>query len=118
MGIGNIGDVDVIAYASSIGRIVVVTVNREDLAATGGGIQNKRDQVGLRIVIFTDLIVGVGASGVEVAQGDRPQPVSCLKVAKHPFRKQLRRTIGVNWILRGLFRDWSPVRNAVGGAGA
>ncbi len=72
MGLGKVGDVDVVADAGAVWGVVVIAIDGDDWAAAGGGVEHERDQVRFRVVSLADLGIGVGASGVEVApSGDR-----------------------------------------------
>src|SRR4051794_19474078 len=50
---GQVGDVDVVAYAGAVRRRVVVSEDLEFLPNPGGDLQRDRDQVGLRVVPLT-----------------------------------------------------------------
>ena len=50
MRVGQVGDVDVVADAGSVGSGVVVAEDAMDCAAAEGDVENQRNQVGLRLV--------------------------------------------------------------------
>ena len=98
VGVGEVGDVDVIADAGAVGGGVVVAVDADRLAATQGDIQDERDEVGFGLVIFAaaDAIGTFGGAGdVEIAKGDGAEAVDGVKPLENGFDHQLRFTVGV-----------------------
>jgi hypothetical protein len=69
MRIGNIRHMDIIADAGAVRHFVVVAIDSHWSPITRGG-EYARDQMGLRIMRLSDVTIGVGARGVEIAQRD------------------------------------------------
>jgi len=69
MGVGQVGDMDIVTDAGPVGGRVVGAVNRDQCLGVLRRPQQERDQVGLGGVVFADLPVRVRPGGVEIAQG-------------------------------------------------
>ena len=79
-----VNDMDVVAYAGAIWRVVVIAEDLDALTLAQRHAQHKRNQVRLGIMIFT---VGFGrATGIEIAQEDRLHAVQLLV----PFQRMLK----------------------------
>jgi hypothetical protein len=62
--VSQIGNVNVVADAGSVGCRIIRAEDFDIWAPSGGRIQN---QMGLGIVRFADLVIGVGAGGIEIS---------------------------------------------------
>ena len=80
VGVCQIGYVDKVAHAGPVGGVIVGAQNSHVGAAPAGGIQNERNKVSLRVVAFADLVVGIGASSVEIAQCDGAKRVGIAEI--------------------------------------
>src|SRR5690348_13752007 len=95
MRVAQIGDVDVIADGSPVGGRIIGAVDLDRLAGAERRTQYPRDQVGFRVVILPDLALGIGASGIEIAQGRKTEPVSAGIPIQCPLDGELCLAIGV-----------------------
>jgi len=66
MGIGEIGDVDVVTDTGAIWGVVVVTEDSDGGSFANGGIEHQGHQVCLGIVVFAGVALQVGTCCVEV----------------------------------------------------
>ena len=73
--VGDVGHVYIVAHAGAVGRVVIVAEDAHRHAITGGR-EHQRNEVGLRVVQFPDLAVGIGARGIKVAQRHPGEPRS------------------------------------------
>src|SRR5699024_11991846 len=71
VGVGQIGDVDVVAHGGAVGGGVVGAEDRDVGPVAQGRLQHQRDQVGLDHPVLAGPAVGAG--DVEVAQAHRAQ---------------------------------------------
>ena len=83
-----IEDVDVVADARAVGRLVVGAVDFDVLLLPERDLQDVRDEVRLDAVIFAEGLGGAG--GVEVAQGDVVEAVDFVIPAEDFLEDQLR----------------------------
>jgi sporulation protein YlmC with PRC-barrel domain len=114
--VGNVHDVDVVADAGAVRRIVVGP-EHIDGAAVAGRCEGERNEVRLRIMGLADLAVRVGACGVEVAQRHRAQARRTVEVAQHPLDHQLGEAVRIDGRLRMVLPDRQAERQAIRGAG-
>jgi hypothetical protein len=117
VGVGEVGDVDVVADRRAVRCGVVGAEHRDRVAATGGDLQDQRDEVGLGVVTFATPRGGAG--GVEVAERRRPEPVDPVVPVEHPLDEQLRLPVRVGRGERGILADGAALGFAVhrGGRG-
>ena len=66
VGVGEVGDVNVVADAGAVGGVVVFAEDGNTLATSQSNIQDEGDDVGLGLVRFA--AIGEGAGYVEVAE--------------------------------------------------
>lgn len=100
--IGQVRHVDVVAHASPVGGVVVGTEHGDVRPPAARRIEDEWDQMGLWVVILADLVVGISARRIKVAQRRRANGVGCAEVSKHALHHQLRRAIGIDRTLRRL----------------
>lgn len=84
-----IGHMHVVADTGAIRGIVIPAKYRYRLTPARGGLQDQRDQVGFRLVAFTQLAIRVSTGGIEVTQAYRLQAIRPVEVLEnlldHPF---------------------------------
>ena len=68
VGVGQVGDVDVVADAGTVRGRIVVAIDLDVRALAQGHLEHERDQVGLGPMVLADVAARVRAGGVEVAQ--------------------------------------------------
>jgi len=73
MRVGDIGDVDIIPNRRPVGRRIIGAVHVERLTLAERRGEHVRDQMRLRIVVFSPLLRGT--RGIEVAQAHHPHAV-------------------------------------------
>ena len=82
MGIGQITDMDVIANAGAIRRVVVVAEDLQVGSMATHHVEHQRDQVGFRVVLFAEISVRISAGGVEVAEDHARQPIGGSEISQ------------------------------------
>ena len=118
MGFGQIAHMDVIADAGAIGGGVVVAEDLQVGAAARHHIKHERDQVGFRVVVFTQIAIGIGAGSIEIAENHTGQPVGSAKIAEQLLHHGLTAAVGIDRRLGVLFGDRNLLGHPIGGAGA
>src|SRR5690606_8669868 len=113
VGLGQVGDVDVVADAGAVGGGVVVAVDGDGRAAALGDLEDEGDEVGLGLVRCA--VGAVGAGDVEVAQGGRAQAVGGGLAGDHVVDGQLGGAVGVGGAGGRRLGDGDLVGFAVGG---
>ena len=107
-----IRDVDVVAEARAVRRRIVVAEHLKSPEAERR-VDRTRDHVGFRMVILTELTLGIGAGGVEVAKCHRPKAVGALVVRQRTFDRELGLAVRVDRLLRMILLDRRADRIAV-----
>ena len=69
VGLRQVDDVNVVADGRAVGRRVIGGEDLKRVPRAARGVDRQRDQVRLGVVVLADLRVGIGARGVEVAEG-------------------------------------------------
>ena len=94
VGLGQVFNVDIVTDAGAVGRVVIVAENGKGRARSGGGEQRERDQVGFRVMVFTNPAVRGGTGRVEVTQRNAAQTVGHGRIGQdlldHPLRAAVR----------------------------
>ena len=72
---------NIISNASTVRRIVVRPINDDVWAKSYGYCQGQWNQMGLGVVLFTDLTVRVCARSIEIAQTNRTHPIRYSEVS-------------------------------------
>src|SRR5438093_11660494 len=67
MSLGEIVDVNIVANAGAVRSWIIGAVNLDMRSPSQDGLQNERDQMGLRVVVFANGSIGAGAGGLEIA---------------------------------------------------
>ena len=71
MGVGQVGDVDVVPHAAAVAGVVVVAEDGHLAPLAGGHLGDDGHEIGGLVAgVLADFSAGVGAGGVEVAQQD------------------------------------------------
>ena len=104
---------NVVTHGRAIRRGIVCSKYRDVRFPTGSRIKDKRNEMGLRIVILADLSRRIGASGVEVTQPGRFYSMGTAKIVHHVLANELTEAIGINWIAHRMLADWHAIRLAV-----
>ena len=120
MCVGQVGDVDVVANAGSVGRGVVFAVNANGRSASEGHVQNQRDEVGFRLVGFTagDAVWPLGRpSHVEIAQRGVVQAVNAVEPGEHMFNQQLGFAVSVGGLKARIFLNRHALRFTINRSG-
>src|SRR5205085_8633956 len=95
---GEIQDVDVVADASAVRRIVIRAVNFHVRVFSERDLQHVRDEVSLNAMFFAEIFRG--ARGVEITQRDEAELVNLVVPAQDFFESQLRFTVRIDRTLR------------------
>ena len=118
VGFAQVFDVDVVAHAGAIGRVVVVAKQFH-----GAGLRVERgfddvgDEVGFGLVRFADFAIAVGAGGVEVAQADGAQAVGATVFCNLQLGHAFAQAVGVDGLGGMGFVDGAVLRVAINGGG-
>ena len=67
VGVGQVGDMDIVADRRAVGRVIVFAEDAERAADAHGRLQGQRNGVGLGLMPLADPAFDVRAGGVEVA---------------------------------------------------
>ena len=117
MGLGQIGDVDIVPDAGAVLGGVVVAENGDLLPLAVGHLEDQGDQMGLRGVRLANGSGGMSAAGVEVPQGHIPQAMGPAGPGHHLLHGQLGLAVAVGGDGLVRLQDGDPLRLAVGGGG-
>ena len=115
VGPAQVVDVDVVADAGPVGRLVVGSVDLDVGALAHRRLDGQRNQVRLRAMILAAKTVVARAAGVEIPQGRIVQPARAALVVAHPLHGPLALPVGVDRGLGHLFRDGNGPGHAVDG---
>src|ERR1700680_1511868 len=92
---GKIDDVNIVADASAVRGVVVVSKYGDSVARNGRSKQ-QWDQVGLGVVFLADPGLRIGAAGVEVSRSDAAQPAVAIDPAQKALHSDIRLAVGVD----------------------
>ena len=118
VGIGQIGDVDVVADAGAVGGGVIVAEQGQRRAVAGDRLHRQRDEVRFGIVELANLAIGVGAGGVEVAKSYCAYPMRGTEIGDHLLGGPFRLAVGIDRKFWRILLNWNTVRRPVGRGGA
>src|SRR5690606_13063134 len=104
-GTGQIGDVDVVAYASAVGRGIVSAEDVHGRAYAEGSLGGDFKQVGGLWCGLTSSLLEIGAGDVEVAKGHVFEGCSSSEVLEHPLGHEFGSSIGIDGGRGCLFGD-------------
>ncbi len=93
--LGEIAYMNVITYAGSILRRIVLAKYRNIGPTPHCRIEDQRNQVSFRIVVLANFGVRICSCRIKIPQSDGLQPVSRIEITQHLLNHQLRMTIGV-----------------------
>ena len=88
MRFGEIADVDIVANAGAVRRVVIVAVNRHAVAGTDGSLGGDFDQM-CRRAYLTGATVCITPGDIEIAQRCVAKITCNCGIAEHPFGHQL-----------------------------
>lgn len=115
MGLGEVGDVDVVPHTGAVGGGVVLAVDGDGFAPPERDLQHDGDQVGLGVVAFAQARVGAG--DVEVAQAGRTDAVHARELGQCGVDGGLGGAVGVAGADGGVLADLGGFGFAVDGGG-
>src|SRR5208337_880072 len=98
MGIGKVGDMDVVAHAGAVGSVVVITKYFDEVAPARSHVEDERDEMGLgRMGLAASNAVGAfgSSSHVEVAQRSVTEAVNAVEPGEHVLDEELGLAVGV-----------------------
>src|SRR5271166_5598499 len=95
MRLREINDVDIIAHASPVTCRVVFAENGDLLALAERDLENERDQVELRVVIFTPC--GRCAGGIKVAKACEAKAINSVEPVQNALEDEFRFTVWAAW---------------------
>ena len=105
----------VITHASSVFCRVIIAKDLDLVSLPERDLENKRDQMCFRPVIFAETLRGAG--GVEVSKADAPDIVDAVIPFQDLLKNEFRLTVGVARILLVSFRHRDFLRFAIDGRG-
>lgn len=117
MGRAQVLDVDLVANASTIWRVVVTVKNRNARASTGCCLQHPRNQMRFGVMPLTQLTLGIRARSIEVTQANRLELIDPLIVSRSLPNHNLRTPLRVDRLLWVLFDHRCVLRLAKRGGG-
>src|SRR6185437_16017306 len=79
-------------------------------------IERKRDEVSLRFMQLAEFTIGISSCGIEISQNCPCERMGRGVPAQRALNHQLRLAVGINRKLRGIFRNWKNLWNAISGA--
>lgn len=85
MHVGQVRHVDEIAYASAVGRIVIVAIDVHLLVSADGNFCGDLDQMGSGQLTFTAASLRVCAGNIEITERCDAQTVGTCSVLQRPF---------------------------------
>ena len=94
MGIGEVADMDVVAHAGAIGRVVISAEDLDLRALAERGLAGDLDEMGGALGRLARAALRIGAGDVEIAQRHIAEIVGARRVVEHPLRHQLGAAIG------------------------
>ena len=115
VGIREVADVNIVAYAGAIRRRIIGSVNPNTLPSAQRNVQDQRDQVRLRFMRFP--APSNRASDIEVTQAGVAEAVDAMQPGQHLLHQQLRFAVRIGGVQRCIFLDWRPFGLAVNGCG-
>ena len=118
MDVGEIGDMDVVAHAGPVRRVVVGAEHGHRIARSRRRLAGDLDEVRGTAAGRTRAPLRVGARDVAVAKRGIAQVMGGRRVVEHPLGHQLGAAIGVGGRGGGLFRHRRCGRHAAVNAGA
>src|SRR5215472_13550143 len=97
----NVGNMNIVADTSAVGSIVVIAVDLEIGPMTRGRLQQQRNNVRLRPMIYSR---SRGRSrSVEIAEGNDSPAIGGRIPSEHPLEHPFGFTVGINWLFPVIF---------------
>src|SRR5215471_981067 len=94
----DINNVNVVAQASAVRSLVIVTVDAEMASLSGGGLKQEGNNMRFGIVSFSQISRSPGS--IEIAQGNHAPAVSARVPVEGAFEHQLGLTVRVDRVFR------------------
>src|SRR5881394_4432769 len=98
MSVGKVDDVNIIADTGAVWGGIIGAKDFTMIRLPERDFQDVGNEVSLDAVILAKL--GAGAGGVEIAEGDKFEPVNLLIPEEHLFEHELGLAVGINGTLR------------------
>src|SRR5256885_13540698 len=117
MRVGEIHDMNEVAHAGAVRRVVVGAENPEDRTPPQRSLDRQRNGMSLRAVPLADAPFGICACGVEVTQHDRAKPLESVQLVKDALDDQLTLSVRVDRPLLMRLDQGDSIRKTIGGAG-
>ena len=99
MGIGKIENVDEVAHAGSITRVIVRAQNLKMWPAAQSGLDRNRYGVSFRRMPFANSSLRVCSGGVKIAQNKRPKALVEVQILQYLLDDELASTVRIDWQL-------------------
>src|SRR6516162_3843148 len=99
MSIRQITDMNVIADTSAIRGRIIIAKNLDQWLTPHCGKQNQRNQMGLGLMQFSKLTIGIGSRRIKIAQRYVPNPMRCLNIFKHTLYDEFRVSVRIDGLL-------------------
>ena len=115
MGIGKIRYVDIVADTGTIGRRIISTKDFDTPALSQCRLQDQRNQVCFRRMVFPDHTAGIGSGRIKIAQGYIPQAIGTAELGQHVFNHQFRLAVDISRRVRHVLRNRRLFRFAIHG---
>src|SRR4051794_39994157 len=103
----------IIADTGAVRRRIVVAKNRDLLPLPKSYLEDDRNEMRLRRMVFSQVTIRAGARRVEVPKRRVAQAISLGVIGQRSFDDQFAETIGINRKLRLVFGDGDPLGSAV-----
>ena len=100
VGARKIVDVDIVAEAGAVGGRVVGAEDFDVFAASGGGVDDERDEVGLGVVVLADGAVCSSPGSIEIAEGRKAETVGVGEGFEAVLDVELSLAVGIDGGLR------------------
>src|SRR5215467_9816386 len=107
----DVQNMDVVAQASAVRGVVVISINTEEFPLACGRLEQQRDNVSLRTVSLAPFR-GAPRS-IKIAQRSHAPTIGARVPIERPFEHQLSFAIAVNWIFGLIFRYGGLVRDSI-----
>ena len=111
MGLRKIQNMDVVADAGAVRRVVIRSEDADFRAFAFSGLHDERDEVGFRVVVFA--VDGRRPRRVEIAEGRVLEAMDVMIPAEDLFKHQLGLAVGVDGNGRLRLLDGDVLRHAV-----
>ena len=114
MGLGQIRNMDIIPDAGAVRRIIVCSENGDVVPLPQRNLEDQRNQMGFRIMRFSDLSVWMGSAGIEIPQRNVAEIVSLAGPVEHFLHGKFRFSVGIRRSRPVGLQNRNPLRLPVG----